>query len=107
MRPPRPQYSKAGQNFFNITFNLDVSTVTGTPTLDLSGNSPTGEIKGQAGNEVNGGQFGWGVWTPSLEGTFVFNALITATVNGETKTYKADPEMVVSSDGSGNVLPIG
>lgn len=106
---PAPPVLDPDKDMFNITFNVDVSTVTGSPILDLSGHPPVGEIKGLEGSEVaNGQQFNFGsssgTWTPSTEGTFSFNALVKATVNGETKTYKADPEMVVSNDGGGGTL---
>ena len=105
---PSPPLVKVNDNSFKVVLN--VGTLEGQPKLYLTNNPPVA-VTDLAGSQTNPEQIEYGgadgFWSLTIEGPFTFNALIKATVKGEPRTYKADPEMVVSSDGSGNVLPIG
>ena len=103
---PGPPLMAVNDGGFKVVLN--VGTLEGQPKLDLTNNPPVA-VTDLAGSPTNPMQIEYGgtdgFWPLTAEGTFAFNALIKATVNGETQTYKADPEMVVSSDGKGTPLP--
>lgn len=109
---PAPPISRPNHDQLSVAFFAGSIDIEGSVCLHLTASSPVGRIEKLESDETEKGTtylFGCpvGIGSPSTDGTFTFNALIKAKVNGENRTYKADPEMVVSNNGGGNPWPRG